>query len=38
MYMTPDEVMYTDLNMMLFFRKGHETWENAIAMPPELIQ
>ena len=22
MYMTPDEVMYTDLNMMLFFRKG----------------
>lgn len=32
MYMTPDGVMYTDLNMMLFFRKGHETWENAIPM------
>jgi hypothetical protein len=38
MYMTPDEVMYTDLNMMLFFRKGAESWENAIPMPPELIQ
>jgi rhamnose transport system substrate-binding protein len=38
MYMTPDEVMYTDLNMMLFFRKGHETWENAIPMPPELME
>ena len=32
MYMTADNVMYTDLNMMLFFRKGHETWENAIPM------
>ncbi len=38
MYMTEDDVMYTDLNMMLFFRKGHESWENAIPMPPELIQ
>jgi ABC-type sugar transport system substrate-binding protein len=37
MYMTEDEVMYTDLNMMLFFRKGHESWENAIPMPPELM-
>ena len=38
MYMTPDGVMYTDLNMMLFFRKGHETWDNAIPMPPELME
>ncbi len=35
MYMTADEVMYTDLNMMLFFRKGNSTFENAIPMPLE---
>jgi rhamnose transport system substrate-binding protein len=35
MYMTADNVMYTDLNMMLFFREGHETWENAIPMEME---
>jgi rhamnose transport system substrate-binding protein len=38
MYMTPDGVMYTDLNMMLFFRKGNSDWDTAIPMPPELIQ
>jgi hypothetical protein len=38
MYMTDDGVMYTDLNMMLFFRQGHADWDNAIPMPPELIQ
>ena len=37
MYNTEDGVVYTDLNMMLFFRKGHESWENAIPMPPELM-
>jgi len=38
MYMTADGVMYTDLNMMLFFRKGNSTFETAIPMPAELIQ
>jgi len=33
MYMTPDKIMYTDLNMMLFFRKGNADWGNAIPMP-----
>jgi len=37
MYMTPDGIMFTDLNMMLFFRKGHETWENAIPMNLEAL-
>lgn len=31
MYMTPDG-MYTDLNMMLFFRKDHDDWDTAIPM------
>lgn len=31
MYMTP-EGMVTDLNMMVYFRKGHETFENSIPM------
>ncbi len=34
MYMTP-EGMVTDLNMMVYFRKGHETFETAIPMGPE---
>jgi hypothetical protein len=33
MYMTPDDVMYTDLNMMVFFRKGHSTFDTSIPMP-----
>ncbi len=37
MYMTADNVMYTDLNMMLFFRKDHETWDNAIPMDLEAL-
>jgi rhamnose transport system substrate-binding protein len=37
MYMTADNVMYTDLNMMLFFRKDHETWDNAIPMDLESL-
>ena len=32
-YMTSDGVLYTDLNMMLFFQKGHSTFETGIPMP-----
>lgn len=34
MYMTP-EGMVTDLNMMVYFRKGHETFDTAIPMSSE---
>lgn len=34
MYMTP-EGMVTDLNMMVYFRKNHETFETAIPMGSE---